>query len=99
MLEALNDRIQQQQSISTVFYLNQYVSEFTGDNEDRKADEWLNSSQMAADLHDWLEAYKIEAAHSRLVGPAQDWYLTNQNKLRTKSEFLMKFQKMFRIEV
>jgi predicted RNA-binding Zn-ribbon protein involved in translation (DUF1610 family) len=49
------------------------IKNFTGKEGEMEAENWLNALNGLADVHEWPDKFKLEAAKMRMVGAAKFW--------------------------
>lgn len=64
-----------------------------------EAEEWLNSVEITAILHNWPIEYKLQVANTSLTGAARNWFLTNQSSFKEWTKFEESFIEMFMAEI
>lgn len=75
--------------------LSKEVQAFSGDGDERQAEEWLNTfNQLAAQCR-WSDDSKLMLVQAKLVGPAAKWYRSKVHDCATWNAFEANFKRMF----
>jgi len=69
------------------------LPEFDGRSNSQTAEDWLAAIEGVAKLHRWPDAFKIESARSRMIGPANNWF--TGRKFTNWDEFVFQFKRTF----
>jgi len=69
------------------------LPEFDGRGNSQTAEDWLAAIEGVAKLHRWPDAFRIESARSRIVGPANNWF--TGRKFTNWDEFVIQFNHTF----
>ncbi|KAF0765996.1 Gag polyprotein, partial [Aphis craccivora] len=80
--------------------LKHSIRNFDGETSNcSEAEDWLNSVETTANLHNWPVEYKLQVANTTLTGAARNWFLTNQNSFKEWTKFEESFREMFMAEI
>jgi len=100
MLADVMSRLGTGRQFSMLPDLKHSIRNFDGETSNcSEAEDWLNSVETTANLHNWPVEYKLQVANTTLTGAARNWFLTNQNSFKGWTKFEESFREMFMAEI